>query len=160
MKRIVCFFLAVLMLFSLAGCVQTQLSQEPNTSTEKISEVKIAPEPTTSSDAAPSPQAAPSSETTKASDSTHTPEPIPTTTVHVFDVNSVSMQETPDSSCFSEVGYDTVWEVLVVQFRDSGSVYTYSNFPDSEWKAFITSDSLGRWYNKHIKGRYEYERIN
>ncbi|HWQ50978.1 MAG TPA: lipoprotein [Terriglobales bacterium] len=77
-----------------------------------------------------------------------------------FDIDGVNMQSTPESTCFSEVGYDRDFEVLVVRFRDSGSVYTYSDFPASEWDAFIAADSLGSWYNANIKGAYECERIS
>jgi hypothetical protein len=91
--------------------------------------------------------------------------PSPTSTPtphapHVFDVDEVTMQSTPESTCFSEVGYDSDWEVLVVRFRDSGSVYTYSDFPESEWNDFIAADSLGSWYNTYIKGQYDCERIS
>lgn len=70
------------------------------------------------------------------------------------------MQAAPQSSCFSEIGYDSDWEVLVVRFRDSGSVYTCSNFSKGGWSKFVSADSLGRWFNKYIKGEYEYERIS
>ncbi len=84
----------------------------------------------------------------------------PTLTPSVFDVDDVTMQSTPDSYCFSEIGYDSDWEVLVVRFRDSGAVYMYSDFPESEWIQFIAADSLGRWYNANIKDHYEYEKID
>ncbi|MEL7659023.1 MAG: KTSC domain-containing protein, partial [Bacillota bacterium] len=84
----------------------------------------------------------------------------PTPTSHEFDVDDVIMQSTPGSSCFSEIGYDSDYNILVVQFRDSGSVYMYLDFSIDEWDKFTSADSLGRWYNKHIKNKYECERIN
>ena len=82
-----------------------------------------------------------------------------TPTLCDFDADDVKMQSTPGSSCFSEIGYDSYWEILVVQFRDNGSVYTYLDFPIDKWDKFISADSLGSWYNKYIKGQYEYEKI-
>ena len=76
-----------------------------------------------------------------------------------FDVEDVIMQSTPGSSCFSEIGYDSYGETLVVRFRDSGAVYTYLDFPADEWDKFSSADSLGSWFNKYIKGQYECERI-
>lgn len=86
------------------------------------------------------------------------PTPIPTP-VPTFSVSAVSMSATPNSSCFSEVGYDADFDVLVVVFRESGSKYTYSNFPQSAWDEFIAASSLGSHYNKCIKGLYDCERI-
>ena len=160
MKQIACYILTILILFSLAGCAQTQSFQEPDTDFSTVSET-TAPVETAVPVATTTPvvTAAPIITKTPA-EASPTSKPIPTTTVHAFDVNCVKMQDTPGSSCFSEVGYDSVWEVLVVQFRNSGSVYTYSNFPECEWDEFIAADSLGRWYNKYIKDNYECEKIN
>ena len=85
--------------------------------------------------------------------------PEETPTPYDFNVDDVKMQSTPGSSCFSEIGYDSYWEILVVQFRDNGSVYSYLDFPIDKWDKFISADSLGSWYNKYIKGQYEYEKI-
>ncbi len=78
----------------------------------------------------------------------------------IFDVGDVDMETTPKSTCFEEVGYDPDFEILVVRFRDSGAVYTYSDFPESAWEDFMAADSLGSFYNAHIKGAYEYEKIS
>lgn len=64
-----------------------------------------------------------------------------------------------DSSCFSRVGYDKDQEILKVQFRESGVYYVYFDFPADEYNSFIYSDSLGGYFNAHIKGEYEYERL-
>lgn len=130
MRRTVCYILALLMILSLAGCGETKSLQESNTNSAAITDVTTNPK------------------------ATSTPTP------RVFEVDAVNMPSTPDSTCFREVGYDSDWEVLVVQFRDSGSVYTYSNFPEDEWNKFIAADSLGSWFNTYIKGQYEYERIS
>ena len=64
------------------------------------------------------------------------------------------MQDTPNSSCFSEVGYCEDEEILVVTFRDSGKTYLYLDVPEWEWYSFISSSSLGGYYNSDIKPFY------
>ncbi len=143
MKRIACCcILSLLVPLLLVGCVETE--QKASTDVVVITQVTTTPEMT----AAPTPR------------NDDADEVIPSLTPRIFDVDDVNMQPTPESSCFSEIGFDSNWEVLVVRFRDNGSVYTYSDFPEGEWIQFIAADSLGRWYNEHIKGRYEYEKIN
>lgn len=77
----------------------------------------------------------------------------------IFDPEEIDLIATPKSTCFSEIGYDEWSETLVVVFRDSGSMYIYKDFPKDEWEIFRVQRSIGGWYNKHIKGQYECERI-
>lgn len=72
---------------------------------------------------------------------------------------AVEMEETPRSSCFSYIGYDEANETLYVVFRESGMEYVYHNFTDGDWYSFYNADSLGKYYNAHIKGNYECEKI-
>lgn len=70
-------------------------------------------------------------------------------------------QETPGSTCFSYVGYDSKYEKLAVIFRDNSSrTYLYSNFDMNAYRTFMAADSLGSYYNKNIKGHYTCERID
>ena len=85
-----------------------------------------------------------------------------TTTTEKFDVDildELDLTKTPESTCFSAIGYENKTNTLIVTFRDSGSKYIYLNFPEDEWEIFCVQQSLGGWYNKHIKGQYECERI-
>ncbi len=61
---------------------------------------------------------------------------------------------TPDSTAFSQIGYNVKDEILLVTFRNSGKTYLYLDFPSSEWGLFKKADSLGGYYNKYIKGNY------
>ena len=96
-----------------------------------------------------------------------TVEPTPTVTARVittveprtFDLDDVDMLDTPNSTCFSQVGYDSFFDVLVVEFRDSGATYTYTDFSSDEWRSFINADSLGKYFNANIKDEYAYEKI-
>jgi len=76
-----------------------------------------------------------------------------------FDLGSVDLIDTPDSSCFSEIGYDERNEVLVVVFRDSGAMYAYKDVPDSVWDDLFFASSMGGYYNENIKGQYDCEKI-
>ncbi len=120
MKRIAyyCTFLLLILLF-LVGCDETKQTASAD---EVVITRAITPEMT----AAPTPH--------------NYDAVIQTPTPHIFDVDDVNMQSTPGSSCFSEIGYDSDWEILVVRFRDSGSVYAYSDFPEDKWSQFIAAD--------------------
>lgn len=67
--------------------------------------------------------------------------------------------ETPDSSCFTEIGYNEREEVLYVNFRETGDSYLYFDFPDGEWVEFLIADSKGGWFNENIKPYYEYSKV-
>lgn len=75
-----------------------------------------------------------------------------------FDLSAVVFQETPSSSAFSKVGYIEEDEVLVVVFRSTGP-YKYEDVPYTVWEEFTNADSLGSYYNYHIKGEYPCEKI-
>lgn len=77
-----------------------------------------------------------------------------------FDIDDVYMMSTPNSSCFSEIGYDSYNCILVVTFRDSGSTYLYFDFYDDDWYDFKSADSLGSYYNSYIKGYYDCSKYN
>lgn len=64
------------------------------------------------------------------------------------------LESTPNSSCFSAIGYDQNNDVLVLVFRDSGNTYIYTDFPHKEWTSFTKAKSLGGYYNSSIKGNY------
>ena len=153
MKKAIILITATIIILSFAACdsqavQETAEKETPEaTSPEETPALSLTPAPTPESATCPS----------ESPDVTTPPEETPTP--YDFDVDDVEMQSTPGSSCFSEIGYDSYWEILVVQFRDNGSVYTYLDFPIDEWDKLTSADSLGSWYNKYIKGQYEYERI-
>ena len=151
MKRSAYVICLLLILVSSAGCAVSSPLKEIDAPAKTAIDVTATP------DVAATPILTPSAVTPVV---TVTPEITPSPTPAVFDVDNVDMQPTPGSSCFSEIGYDPDWEILVVRFRDSGSVYIYLDFPIDEWNEFISASSLGSWYNKHIKGVYECEKIS
>ena len=90
-----------------------------------------------------------------ANDSTSAGTPIVDREASDFSISDAMMRNTPNSTCFSKIGYNEDKEILVVTFRSSGYTYLYFGVSKSEWTAFRTSDSLGKYYNSHIKGHYE-----
>ena len=73
------------------------------------------------------------------------------------DTGSV-MVETPNSSCFSEIGW--YGGDLYVVFRDSGAEYVYFDVPRSVYNELEDSDSPGKYYNAEIKGDYDCEKVS
>ena len=73
---------------------------------------------------------------------------------------TVYMQDTPNSTCFSAVGYDSTLKTLYVKFRDSGSVYSYESVPQSVFDDLMSAQSMGGFYNSDIKGAYTCHRLS
>ena len=71
---------------------------------------------------------------------------------------TASMVSTPNSSCFSSVGYDN--GTLYVTFRDSGAVYSYEDVPSYVYDDLWSASSMGGYYNSSIKGYYECHRLS
>lgn len=76
----------------------------------------------------------------------------------VYESATKWVYNTPESTCFSRVGYDSRNKVLIVVFRDSGAEYHYYDVPEDVWESFYDSASLGKYFNANIKGYYEYEK--
>lgn len=72
----------------------------------------------------------------------------------------IDMEETPRSTCFSAIGYNRFTNTLQVQFRDSGKNYSYDGISQELFNEFYNSDSLGRFYNENIKGKFKSTRID
>jgi len=63
------------------------------------------------------------------------------------------------SSMALTVGYSESDRILQVEFQ-SGAVYQYSEVEPETWEDLNTSDSIGKFFNQEVKGRYESERID
>ena len=62
------------------------------------------------------------------------------------------------SSVVAEIKYDKQSHTLSVVYV-SGLVYDYKNVPEEMYAAMRTAFSKGTFLNKHIKGKYEFKRI-
>lgn len=83
---------------------------------------------------------------------------IPQDTLTVYESATKWVYNTPESTCFSRVGYDSRNNMLIVVFRDSGAEYHYFDVPEDVWESFYDSASLGRYFNSYIKGNYAYRK--
>ena len=133
-------FLALCLLFALGACGSTQ----PDTASTAPLTAQ-APSSTLPTTAATT--------TEPAAEST-TQEP----TTAAFSLDDVSLTATPNSSCFSKIGYSEAHETLVLVFR-SGGTYLYTGVPDAVWQSFRAADSLGRYFNTKIKGNFPSEKV-
>jgi hypothetical protein len=62
------------------------------------------------------------------------------------------------STVISNITYDAVTTTLRITFI-SGMIYKYKNVPEEIYRALKTSDAKGIYLNRHIKGKYEFEKI-
>jgi hypothetical protein len=62
------------------------------------------------------------------------------------------------SSVVAAIKYDVSSSALRIIFV-SGKVYDYKDVPEEVYTAMKTSVSKGIFFNEHIKGKYEYEKI-
>jgi hypothetical protein len=56
------------------------------------------------------------------------------------------------SSAIRAIGYSG--NTLFVQFRSSNTIYCHRGVPITLYWAFLRAESLGRFYARHIRGRF------
>ena len=59
---------------------------------------------------------------------------------------------------FLSEAYDAERHILYLRFR-SGDVYRYFEFPEHEYREFLTAESHGHYFLDHIRDRFRYERL-
>lgn len=64
------------------------------------------------------------------------------------------------STCISHAGYDSETGCLFLRMKDTGYLYMYKNVPQIIFRKIRTVNSVGRFYNRYIKGRYSSQRLN
>jgi hypothetical protein len=60
-----------------------------------------------------------------------------------------------ESTVIDAVGYS---HVLEIQF-ESGRVYQYYDVPEEVFQGMLSADSKGKYFNAHIRGKYQYREI-
>lgn len=64
------------------------------------------------------------------------------------------------STAISRIEYDPARERLDIRFRDSGEVYRYYDVSAPVYEAFRKAVSKGRFFNAHIRDRYDFAQIS
>lgn len=67
---------------------------------------------------------------------------------------SFLLQKIQDSSVINFVAYDTTESTLVVEFN-SKSVWIYLDVDIEHYYSLISADSVGNYFNKNIRNKYE-----
>ena len=62
-----------------------------------------------------------------------------------------------ESSNIASVGYDG--SILEIEFN-SGAIYQYENVPIRVYDVMMKADSVGKYFNAHIKSKYNYRRVD
>lgn len=62
------------------------------------------------------------------------------------------------SSCIEYAAYDRDDKSLIISFRH-GDIYRYKNVPEELYDKLNSEESSGLTFNKHIRDRYDCERV-
>ncbi len=57
------------------------------------------------------------------------------------------------SSAISHIGYDSITKQMKVTFKQ-GITYDYCGVPKHIYEAFVSAQSIGRYYHTHIEDKY------
>jgi YD repeat-containing protein len=61
------------------------------------------------------------------------------------------------SGMITQLAYDESSKRLTLTFAKGGT-YHYSDVPKSQFEAMLNSESVGKHYHAHIKGKYTHEK--
>ena len=62
-----------------------------------------------------------------------------------------------ESSNIASVGYEN--NTVEIEFN-SGAIYQYENVPIRVYDVMMKADSVGKYFNAHIKSKYNYRRVD
>lgn len=62
------------------------------------------------------------------------------------------------SAAISEIDYDAERAKLLVRFT-SGERYVYVGVPDDVHRSLVEADSMGRFFQLHVRDRYPFNRL-
>ncbi len=58
-----------------------------------------------------------------------------------------------ESSMIRSIGFDPESSILEIEFN-SGAIWQYFDFPESEWYEFENAESQGKYFNREILNQY------
>lgn len=68
-------------------------------------------------------------------------------------------REAVESSSIASIGFHNGLQVLEIELR-TGALYRYFAVPAAVFDEFQKSESKGRYFSHHIRGRYRFQRLN
>jgi hypothetical protein len=68
-------------------------------------------------------------------------------------------RELVDSEAIKSVGYNEDKHLLEIELLESGKIYQYKEVPLEEYFDFMDAKSLGEYYNREIKAKYEFREL-
>ena len=69
-------------------------------------------------------------------------------------------REPIDSDVIASMGYDPIWKVLEIEFRQSHEICDYFEVPSEEYSGFRNAESKGTYLNTIFKThKYRVERV-
>ncbi|MDD7887886.1 KTSC domain-containing protein [Flavivirga sp. 57AJ16] len=60
-----------------------------------------------------------------------------------------------ESSILNSMGYDPESEILEIELKKNKQIRQYHNLSKAIWQELKNSHSKGRYFLKHIKGKYD-----
>jgi hypothetical protein len=67
--------------------------------------------------------------------------------------------EALESKMLSAAAYDGVRQLFYLRFRNTGHVYRYFEFTETDHQAFLRAESKGRFFRAHIRDHFRCERM-
>jgi hypothetical protein len=59
----------------------------------------------------------------------------------------------------ASVGYEEKAKILEVEFK-SGAIYQYFGVPEQVYRSLIAARSVGSYFERYVRHRYRYRRID
>lgn len=77
-----------------------------------------------------------------------------------FVSNQLTMKREPvESTAIKSIGYNEDKKLLEVEILETGRIYQYKDVSVEEYLDFMDAPSLGEYYNRQIRDKYEYREI-
>lgn len=80
------------------------------------------------------------------------------TLVAINMINPLLERQAVSSSNIQAIGYNKEFKILEVEFK-GGSVYQYYEVPEQIFNAFLSAESIGKFFHSSIRGIYEYVKV-
>ena len=71
----------------------------------------------------------------------------------------LAVQRVEDSDLIGAIAYDAGAQILWIQMINSSDWYAYKGVPEEVASQFAASRSKGGYFGAHVKGRYEFTRV-